>query len=166
MERKAEEAGAGEGGRYFDPEKGRGRGGEPVWCVNHPGWMAAGYGGSFSHSKRHNRGLRQAKAERGLKLHKQEDQKMQTSTFLLQMGLKHWPQPFKLSSGTSLRESDFGVGIETNHSLANGCRGSIRCAASNGLEFNYVKNELRLKDGNKQGTLMFYSSHTPKYLLH
>lgn len=45
-------------------------------------------------------------------------------------------------------------------------RGSIRCTASNGLEFNYVKNELRLKDGNKQGALMFYSSHTPKYLLH
>lgn len=41
-------------------------------------------------------------------------------------------------------------------------RGSIRCIASNWLEFNYVKNELRLKDGNKQGALMFYSSHTPK----
>lgn len=40
-------------------------------------------------------------------------------------------------------------------------RGSIRCTASNRLQFNYVKNELRLKDGNKQGTLMFYSSRPP-----
>lgn len=45
-------------------------------------------------------------------------------------------------------------------------RSSIRCTASNRLEFNYVKNKLRLKDGNKQGALMFYSSHTLEYLLH
>lgn len=41
-------------------------------------------------------------------------------------------------------------------------RSSIRCAASNWLEFNYVKSELRLKGGNKQGALMFYSSGTPQ----
>lgn len=41
-------------------------------------------------------------------------------------------------------------------------RSSIRCAASNWLEFNYVKSELRLKGGNKQGALMFYSSRTPQ----
>lgn len=40
-------------------------------------------------------------------------------------------------------------------------RSSIRCTASNGLKFNYVKSELRLKGGNKQGALMFYSSRTP-----
>lgn len=41
-------------------------------------------------------------------------------------------------------------------------RSSIRCSAWNGLESNYVKSELRLKGGNKQGALMFYSSRTPQ----
>lgn len=54
MEKEGEDAGGGEGGTLTWEGKG-----SPVPCVNHPGWMAARWGGSFSHSKRHHRRQRQ-----------------------------------------------------------------------------------------------------------
>jgi len=72
-----------------------------------------------------------------------------------------------LGGEAALRGSELGVAWRQIIPRLTGS-GSIRCTASNGSEFNYVKNELRLKDGNKQGAPMFYSSLTPlkKYLLH
>lgn len=88
---------------------------------------------------------------------------MQTSTSWPRTGLKLTPTLSVMSSPQRQPSENQTLESARKQIIAwlTG-RGSIRCAASNGLEFNYVKNELRLKDGNKQGALMFYSSHTPK----
>ena len=131
------EGGEGVGRRALWPGDGKG-GVDAVWCVNHPGRTAA-----LTPWKPW--GQRETTGEE-LGILRHEGKVMQTV---------HSPL-------YGMQSSRIGVWEQITPWLNSW--GSIRCTASKRLEFNYVKNELRLKDGNKQGAFI-YSSHTRKNLL-